>query len=230
MLPLGEVLEKKGLASDTVLTCSICHDTIAEDASSDSSPMVQMLPLCDHLYHPGCILDWLRRNASCPMCRQVIPETIPRPATIQELNVAARLKQHNERVKEMTRQPLSDLQLASWSGTFDRTAYVLYQLSDQLGFAGGGCWMDVSPSGKELVVTSTSLGEIVFLSLEASQAILTCGTNVGRSFPYGPKSVAYDPTDKTESTVVAHVDVHIVKYRHHHHDVATRNIKPLEVI
>jgi hypothetical protein len=107
-LPLGEVLEKKGIARDTTLTCSICHDTLANDASRGSSPVVQIMPLCDHIYLPDCILDWLRRNASCPMCRQVIPETIPRPVTIQELNMAARLKQHNER-----RQPLSDLQLVS---------------------------------------------------------------------------------------------------------------------
>jgi hypothetical protein len=96
------------------------------------------------------------------MCRQVILETIPRPATIQELNMAARLKQHNERVKDMFRQPLSDSQLASWSGTFDSTVYVLYQLSDQLGMLGGGCYMDDSPSGKELVVTSISIGKLSF--------------------------------------------------------------------
>jgi hypothetical protein len=229
-LPLGEVLDQKGISRDSELTCYICHDTIAHDTSCDSSPMVQMLPLCDHIYHPVCITDWLRRNVSCPMCRRVIPETITRPATIQELNMAARLKQHNERVKDMFRQPLSDSQLVSWSGTFDSTVSVLYQLSDQLEFSGGACSMDVSPSGKELVVTSTSIGTIVFLALYSSPATFTSCASIGKSFPYGPRSVAYDPTDKTESTVVAHVDDHIVKYRHHHHDNAFRNAKPLEEI
>jgi hypothetical protein len=227
------VLEKKGLARDTTLTCSICHDTIAHDTSRDSSPVVHILPLCDHMFHPVCITDWLRRNASCPMCRQVIPETIPRPATIQELNMAARLKQHNERVKNMFRRPLSDSQLASWSGTFDNTVSVLYQLSDQLEFSGGACYMDVSPSGRELVVTSTSIGKIVFLSLESSPAILTSSTSVGKGFPFGPQSVAYDPTDETETTIVVHVDDNrIVKYRHHQHNdaAADRNSMPLQAI
>lgn len=139
------------------MTCSICHDTIAHDTSRDSSPVVQSLPLCDHIFHPVCIIDWLGRNASCPMRRQVIPETIPRPATIQELNMAAQLKQHNERVKDIFRRPLSDSQLESWSGTFDNTVSVIYQLSDQLEFSRGMCSMAVSPSGKELVVMSTSI-------------------------------------------------------------------------
>lgn len=60
--------------------------------------------------------------------------------------------------------------------------------------------------------------------------ILTSSKSVGKGFPFGPKSVAYDPTDNTESTVVAHVDDNIAKYRHPHHDAAARNAMPLQAM
>ncbi|KAH7291613.1 hypothetical protein KP509_29G024500 [Ceratopteris richardii] len=30
---------------------------------------VQKLPVCEHLFHIGCIDEWLAKNATCPICR-----------------------------------------------------------------------------------------------------------------------------------------------------------------
>jgi E3 ubiquitin-protein ligase RNF115/126 len=29
--------------------------------------------LCNHFFHENCIFPWLRNNASCPVCRQRLP-------------------------------------------------------------------------------------------------------------------------------------------------------------
>ena len=42
--------------------CPICHDELSED--------IHRLGGCDHAFHSGCIIAWMRRgNLSCPTCR-----------------------------------------------------------------------------------------------------------------------------------------------------------------
>lgn len=42
--------------------CPICQDDYAED--------IELLRLpCAHIFHSICIISWLRRNATCPVCR-----------------------------------------------------------------------------------------------------------------------------------------------------------------
>lgn len=43
--------------------CSICHDGFLEGC------MVSCINKCCHVYHDTCILEWLLRNRSCPICR-----------------------------------------------------------------------------------------------------------------------------------------------------------------
>ncbi len=55
--------------------------------SSNSSGKLEMCPICleffnqgeiisvlscDHLYHPACIYEWLRKNLCCPVCRNPV--------------------------------------------------------------------------------------------------------------------------------------------------------------
>ncbi|XP_062072965.1 uncharacterized protein LOC133777414 [Humulus lupulus] len=48
------------------LACAICKDMLAIGVE------VNQLP-CKHLYHPSCILPWLRSRNSCPLCRYELP-------------------------------------------------------------------------------------------------------------------------------------------------------------
>ncbi|XP_057548506.1 uncharacterized protein LOC130826895 [Amaranthus tricolor] len=48
------------------LVCAICKDLLMVGTE------VNQLP-CFHLYHPSCILPWLRARNSCPLCRYELP-------------------------------------------------------------------------------------------------------------------------------------------------------------
>ncbi|KAK3042251.1 hypothetical protein RJ639_001846 [Escallonia herrerae] len=68
-------------------TCSICHeDFVLRD-------MVNRLP-CSHIFHTRCILRWLKRSNTCPLCRSKVhkeeparpKETHGQPIRIMRLN------------------------------------------------------------------------------------------------------------------------------------------------
>jgi hypothetical protein len=50
-----------GRPADNV--CPICHDNIAPTAT------VRTIRHCNHTFHIGCIDEWFRRSACCPVCR-----------------------------------------------------------------------------------------------------------------------------------------------------------------
>jgi len=43
--------------------CSICLSDYRE------SEVVRVMPDCSHMFHAACIDEWLRRHATCPVCR-----------------------------------------------------------------------------------------------------------------------------------------------------------------
>ncbi|KAM1996979.1 hypothetical protein ACFX15_029866 [Malus domestica] len=43
--------------------CSICLQELKDGENA------RELPICGHMFHVGCIDQWLKRQASCPMCR-----------------------------------------------------------------------------------------------------------------------------------------------------------------
>ncbi|THG12225.1 hypothetical protein TEA_011843 [Camellia sinensis var. sinensis] len=54
-------------------SCSICKDEF------EKNDQVNPLP-CDHVFHHNCILPWLNRSNSCPLCRYKLPmERRPKP-------------------------------------------------------------------------------------------------------------------------------------------------------
>ncbi|KAI8896393.1 hypothetical protein BC833DRAFT_597565 [Globomyces pollinis-pini] len=42
--------------------CPVCQDDFTENID------IIRLP-CQHIFHPNCILDWLKLNGTCPVCR-----------------------------------------------------------------------------------------------------------------------------------------------------------------
>jgi len=56
-------------ASDPRCNCAICRDSFVVGDS------VHKLP-CNHEFHAGCILLWLKGNNTCPICRLQLPEGV----------------------------------------------------------------------------------------------------------------------------------------------------------
>jgi E3 ubiquitin-protein ligase DOA10 len=43
-------------------TCPICIEGFKEDE------LIKQLP-CRHIYHRGCIKQWMKKSTECPLCR-----------------------------------------------------------------------------------------------------------------------------------------------------------------
>lgn len=50
-------------------SCSICLDNLF-GSSSIHGPATLMS--CSHVFHERCLLEWLQRKNTCPMCRTVL--------------------------------------------------------------------------------------------------------------------------------------------------------------
>eukprot|EP00597_Dinobryon_sp_UTEXLB2267_P002796 CAMPEP_0170076266 /NCGR_PEP_ID=MMETSP0019_2-20121128/13264_1 /TAXON_ID=98059 /ORGANISM="Dinobryon sp., Strain UTEXLB2267" /LENGTH=243 /DNA_ID=CAMNT_0010287785 /DNA_START=276 /DNA_END=1007 /DNA_ORIENTATION=+ len=47
--------------------CSICQEAFQDVCE------ILKLP-CRHLYHSGCVIEWLQKNNTCPLCRLELPK------------------------------------------------------------------------------------------------------------------------------------------------------------
>ena len=57
---------------ESAFFCCICYMPI-----HDESVMTE-LPECNHLFHHGCVMDWLNKNPKCPYCRTNTIEALQR--------------------------------------------------------------------------------------------------------------------------------------------------------
>ena len=44
------------------LSCTICQSDVTRGEK------VKKLPKCSHMYHEGCIVEWLKQKKVCPVC------------------------------------------------------------------------------------------------------------------------------------------------------------------
>ncbi|XP_031374558.1 RING-H2 finger protein ATL20-like isoform X3 [Punica granatum] len=65
--PMTQLGESKRLPKPNDNTCSIC---LCEYQPKET---LRTIPECNHYFHVNCIDEWLRLNASCPLCRN-LPE------------------------------------------------------------------------------------------------------------------------------------------------------------
>jgi hypothetical protein len=56
-------LKEKG--QDTCAICLCCYEV---------GETVSVLPNCSHVYHDGCVVEWIRRSGKCPLCRANVRE------------------------------------------------------------------------------------------------------------------------------------------------------------
>ena len=67
---LPHVIISKDHEKNGSLVCPVCKDPLATDTEANQLP-------CLHLYHPTCILPWLKARNSCPVCRYELPTDDP---------------------------------------------------------------------------------------------------------------------------------------------------------
>lgn len=65
-LGAADVVEANG----EPVTCAVCKDELV---SGDTAVRLQ----CKHLYHPDCIVQWLKTSGTCPVCRFELPKEEP---------------------------------------------------------------------------------------------------------------------------------------------------------
>jgi E3 ubiquitin-protein ligase RNF115/126 len=62
----GEILGEER----RILECNVCKDEFIIDQEALQMP-------CEHLFHPDCLLPWLKNHNSCPVCRLELPTDDP---------------------------------------------------------------------------------------------------------------------------------------------------------
>ena len=68
-----KLIPKKMLAEDMIsedgkqVECSICLTDMI-----DCPKETALLTSCGHTYHEACLIDWLKKNENCPLCRSVV--------------------------------------------------------------------------------------------------------------------------------------------------------------
>ncbi|KAL5541295.1 hypothetical protein UlMin_042517 [Ulmus minor] len=60
------------LPNPTANTCSIC---LSEYKAKEA---LRTIPDCGHYFHDDCIVEWLKLNATCPLCRNMPPRAVSR--------------------------------------------------------------------------------------------------------------------------------------------------------
>uniref|UniRef100_A0A915AIE8 RING-type domain-containing protein n=1 Tax=Parascaris univalens TaxID=6257 RepID=A0A915AIE8_PARUN len=69
------VADLERLRSDQLQYHGQCPICICEWKNNESEKLIRMP--CGHIFHENCILPWLKRTNSCPVCRYELPSHDP---------------------------------------------------------------------------------------------------------------------------------------------------------
>jgi len=78
-----------------VVLCAVCTEEISVDEEAKQLP-------CNHLYHSGCIIPWLHRRSSCPMCRFQINDNDVDDKEDEDVDVVAVMRRMVPRLSELS--------------------------------------------------------------------------------------------------------------------------------
>ena len=57
-------------------TCAIClEEFVASDVSKERSKVFKAK--CGHVFHASCVMTWLRKKHTCPLCREQVLPGVP---------------------------------------------------------------------------------------------------------------------------------------------------------
>nr|XP_051218880.1 E3 ubiquitin-protein ligase EL5-like [Lolium perenne] len=72
-LPAAFAFKRDVLAGDGWAQCAICLGLVL------LGEKVRRLPACGHMFHAGCVDEWLRAHPTCPLCRAAVrrPQRLP---------------------------------------------------------------------------------------------------------------------------------------------------------
>ncbi|ESQ38244.1 hypothetical protein EUTSA_v10029147mg [Eutrema salsugineum] len=70
MVLLGSKMNTEELKSMETEPCSICLDELSCSDSKKTGVPTRMT--CSHVFHDRCLIEWLQRKNTCPLCRSVL--------------------------------------------------------------------------------------------------------------------------------------------------------------
>jgi len=109
------------------MDCSICYESA--DAKTNTCTLA-----CSHSFHLGCMMKWMKKSETCPLCRKEIEKEEPPKKTYKKMNGFLIAEEDIDTVRQHARvsrgMAIRALQLCQ--GDLDDAMYGAMNLRDEL--------------------------------------------------------------------------------------------------